>query len=286
MDICDLIGDVDKRVLFAAAGRHGDPQVLYGGIHRLSAGAVARRVKDHWTLHVLIAGAARCGRGRRARSLGPGDAYLYQPYEDRQLVATTATTGEPCVWMWVGFHSAGLRDELATAGIRGGALASAAWSQPLIDGCTAILRELDAPGVRSGLVLSAHLQLVLTAIIRTTHAHAGAVAAPCRHEAVQTALQMIDNSHGRAMSVAELARGVGLERSYFSRLFRRQTGRTVREVLQEARLHRARELLHHSTCSMTQIAQLSGFDNYFSFYRFFSQATGMSPSAFRSRSDE
>ncbi len=70
-------------------------------------------------------------------------------------------------------------------------------------------------------------------------------------------------------------------KSYLSHAFKKHTGKSFREYLTDIRLHSARQLLEHSSLSVTQISFSVGFNdsNYFS--GVFKQKEGMSPLKYR-----
>lgn len=60
-----------------------------------------------------------------------------------------------------------------------------------------------------------------------------------------------------------------------------EAGTSYRELLDDLRRDRARELLRESTLSIQEVAQRAGFDETASFTRWFKQLTGATPSEFR-----
>jgi AraC-like DNA-binding protein len=80
----------------------------------------------------------------------------------------------------------------------------------------------------------------------------------------------------------EIAAGEsGLDRCYFSRLIKAQTGQSFSEHLARVRLHKAEELLLSGTEAITNIAFTCGFNSIATFNRLFRAYTGTTPTAFR-----
>ncbi len=85
-----------------------------------------------------------------------------------------------------------------------------------------------------------------------------------------------------APSAAALARDLGMsERTLFRRLS--DEGTTLREVMREAQIGLARELLHASNCSLTEVAFLAGFSDQSTFGRAFKRHEGQTPAQYRAR---
>ena len=71
-----------------------------------------------------------------------------------------------------------------------------------------------------------------------------------------------------------------LNRSYFSELFRRSTGKSPGKYLSEFRMQRAAELLIKHKCNVTVTANSVGYPDVFSFSRAFRNHFGCSPTEY------
>ncbi len=100
-------------------------------------------------------------------------------------------------------------------------------------------------------------------------------------QAVAQATSLIRERFGEALSLAELARKVGLSREGLSRLFHGSLGITFSSYLNEIRLEEARRLLAGTSQAVADIAHCCGFQTLSQFNRRFKAATGLSPSQFR-----
>lgn len=85
----------------------------------------------------------------------------------------------------------------------------------------------------------------------------------------------------RPLSLAGLARAVGVSRAHLARLFARELGAAPVETLRLMRLDRAASLLARTNLSIGVIADTCGFANAFHFSRLFHRQYGKSPRAFR-----
>ena len=106
----------------------------------------------------------------------------------------------------------------------------------------------------------------------------------CRN-VMPRALAHIRARKGEHVSLDEVARLVHLSPSYFSRLFKSETGQTFSEYLQAVRIEHAKSMLKHEQYSLTQIAEQSGFFDQSHFIKAFKQATGVTPGLYRRRRD-
>lgn len=98
---------------------------------------------------------------------------------------------------------------------------------------------------------------------------------------VKRALQYIHIHFREDISATEIARQSGVSPNYFSRIFREQTGTTLKQHLTDLRIEYAKRLLLYSDIPVTDICFDSGFNSFSSFYRMFFDRVGMSPREYK-----
>ncbi|MBQ9501356.1 MAG: helix-turn-helix transcriptional regulator [Lentisphaeria bacterium] len=101
------------------------------------------------------------------------------------------------------------------------------------------------------------------------------------NQRVHDALQMIIAPENLNLSMREIAGKLGVTPGHLSDLVHDKLGYAPRGLRQMTRHRTAVNNLLHSTLSISQIAELSGFRSIYAFSRFFRNITGMSPTAFR-----
>lgn len=84
-----------------------------------------------------------------------------------------------------------------------------------------------------------------------------------------------------SLSLTDISSVLGISSSYFSHLFKKQTGKNYVEYLNEIRLKAVMEDLKNSDFKIAVIAEKNGFHNFEYFSRFFKKATGLSPVKWR-----
>lgn len=83
------------------------------------------------------------------------------------------------------------------------------------------------------------------------------------------------------LTVKNIADVMHMSTSHFSRVFKQQTGFTPYDYVLVSRLNRAKDYLHKTDLSISQIAYDTGFNSESNFIYFFTKNTGLSPSKFR-----
>ena len=94
---------------------------------------------------------------------------------------------------------------------------------------------------------------------------------------IKTLPDYVKNNCTSSLSIEKLASEYGYNPAYFSRLFKRLTGKTFTEYLSHCRVEYACKLLLEGNLAVEDIIYESGFSNRTKFFRDFSRITGLSP---------
>ena len=85
------------------------------------------------------------------------------------------------------------------------------------------------------------------------------------------------------LSVQKVANHVGMSRSYFSTLFKNETGQSISAYILSKRMEAARNMLRMSDIPYAQISSILAFSSQSHFIRVFKQQTGYTPREYRLR---
>lgn len=100
-------------------------------------------------------------------------------------------------------------------------------------------------------------------------------------EVVKKAVVYINEQFFEELSLAFLSNHFGVESSYFSKVFRQETGESLMIYIAGKRIEKAKEYMLDSTINLTEIAFMVGYDDYTYFNKVFRKMTGMSPRDYR-----
>lgn len=91
----------------------------------------------------------------------------------------------------------------------------------------------------------------------------------------------VQNNFKRTISLEEIAEEVNMTIPAFCRYFKKQSGKTFTQFVNEFRVVHACKLLSQENSSITDIAYESGFNNFSHFNKLFKLKTGYKPSEYR-----
>lgn len=103
---------------------------------------------------------------------------------------------------------------------------------------------------------------------------------------IQEAVGYVEGHFQDNITLTSLAQMFHVESSYFSRMFRKETGKNLMVYLCEKRINKAIEYMKKSDRNLTEIAFMVGYDDYTYFNKVFKKVTGMSPREYRNSLSE
>lgn len=100
---------------------------------------------------------------------------------------------------------------------------------------------------------------------------------------VRKSVEYIHTHLSEDLSVSKLANALAVSESYFRKIFNDVMGQTVHQFILNTRLNRARELLIHSSFSISQVATTLGFSSQSHLTTQFSKLYRVSPAQYRKK---
>lgn len=94
-------------------------------------------------------------------------------------------------------------------------------------------------------------------------------------------INYIENNYREEIGLENLSKIAGLSSFHLCHLFKKATGKTLTEYINQIRISRAEELLKNTNMNITEIAIASGFNDINYFSRLFKKLKKSSPSQFR-----
>lgn len=103
---------------------------------------------------------------------------------------------------------------------------------------------------------------------------------------VEHALEFIDHNYEKDIKVNDIANYIGIDRSYFTNIFKKIMHISPQQYLINYRLEKARHLLKSSNLSICEISEQVGYPDPLSFSKIFKMYYKISPSEYRNQTEE
>ncbi len=243
-------------------------------------------VRDHFVLHAVESGEGSFESGSKTWELGPGSCFLIRP---GVKAAYRASEERPWAYIWTGFNGA-KADSIACAAGLGSA-------KPVIDAKEAFpeLLKSFAALKEAGKLQGSARQLAETATLYGVFSVLAKAAGHQKEEAqvsrkelhVQKAIEFLERNHSRELSVDELARHVGIDRTHLAHVFKLVMNSSPSGCLLALRVKKSCELLaSRPDLSVKEVAFSVGYRDPLLFSKTFRRLKGMPPAEFRRRSME
>ncbi len=138
-------------------------------------------------------------------------------------------------------------------------------------------RESDSS---TDLLMLTHTVQMIVQIKRLLETETIQYSAPALNEKSNSIRHFIDHNFERNITVPDIAEATFMSTAYASRLFRKETGMTIKAYLNMRRVTNAKNLMMGGE-KATEIFDKCGFLDYSTFYRAFIRFAGMTPEEFK-----
>ena len=200
-----------------------------------------------------------------------GDCYFLFPGD---TVIHTASETYPREGVWCAMDGLQIGSVLHKAGIT--STAPFAPADAFSDITSAVSRVVDMReenDAGADLRRTALIYTVLGSLMRYTSATSD------KNIWVKNAIGIMETEYHESITVEDIAFEIGLDRSYFSTLFKARTGKTPHAYLTSLRIKKACTLMQDKGLSVSEAASSVGLDAR-NFARLFKKETGYTPRAF------
>lgn len=211
-------------------------------------------VRPHWLLHFVVSGCGKFCINGKEYSISTGEMFTIPPFVETYYEADATT---PWSYIWVGFEC----DELPVALDDKTVCPSAVHTFNSMKKC----EEFDSG--RSLFLLSKIIELF--ALLDDSHTE--------NTDYIKEAISYIELQYMLGIGIEDIARHLGINRSYFSDIFKKATGLSPAKYLMRHRMNVARTLLQDSEMSVSTTAHSVGYTDVFTFSKAFKKHFGVSP---------
>lgn len=230
-------------------------------------------IRPHYGLHLILQGEGRFCTGGKEWRLSAGQGFVIFPHE---VVSYRADEERPWEYAFISFEGAEAAGLTAQLGVSREAPVFRAVHPGAAQ--AALLRLVSlASREESALTRYGALMEALGAICSPPTQGEGRLGS----EYLNAALLYIRRSYAYPLSVLDIAKHIGVDRTYLFRLFKEGTGQSPQAYLRLYRLKKARELLKTTELTLEEVAGSTGLGSAAHLSKVCREACGCSPGALR-----
>ena len=239
--------------------------------------------RSHFLFHYIISGRGLLmttdERGSKTDyRLSGGEGFLIFP---GQVNTYVADLDDPWEYIWVEFDGIRVRDDLEGAGLTPSSPVYRSQSSELRAHMVEEMRYLVSNRSASALHLIGHTYLFLDYLLRSVAHPDEQPTSRLQSFYISEAIDFVKEHYQSDITVEDIAKRTGLNRSYFGKVFKAATGKSPQQYLIGYRMGKAAELLKLTALPVAEVGRAVGYPNQLHFSRAFKGAYGVSPREWR-----
>lgn len=261
--------------LVACGMEHCDPGVTYGP-----------DLRDCWHLHAVRSGTGTLRTGGQIFHPGAGQLFLLK---DNEVAEYTADSHDPWNYCWVTFNGPKASRLLEEIGFSDGVYVLDSSAEPR-EFFELVQRMHETPEMnyvsdlrRRGILLE-----FIALAMQATETPEQRMERRADHSPqfyIQRGIDFIHYNYA-TITVTDIVEYIGFTRSYFSTMFKKQTGMSPQQYLIDYRIEQSCRLLRDTRLSMQEIACRVGYEDPLNYSRAFRRAKGISPTQYREKEQD
>lgn len=233
-------------------------------------------VRPHFLIHFVLSGRGRYLNAGREYMVKAGEAFLICPGE---VTYYEADRKNPWSYAWVAFSGYGAQELLAGRGLTEGGLIGRiqAEKRAAAEGWLGDMVRRFQHTCYDETELLGYFYLTMSCLVMTENQKQKKYDL----DYLETAIDYIRHNYSYPLHIQDIARHVGIDRTYLYRIFIRYKNISPKQYLTDYRLLAAKDMLEKTPYRMTEIAFSCGFHDASTFSRVFSREERMPPQQYR-----
>lgn len=225
-------------------------------------------VRRQYLLHYVIAGKGRYTVGGKTYGVSAGQAFLIKPGE---LTYYKADDVSPWEYRWVAFDGIDARDIINRIGLSEEYVITTPQPREFESSLIEIMEEFDS---------GSEFRILSCFYRAMAQLERRAGPSTFEDEYLQKAVYYIQNNYSYRVKISDIARYVGIDRTYLYKIFIKAEKISPKQYLMMVRINAAKNMLRAKSYSVGEIALSCGFIDSPSFCNSFKKVTGVTPRQF------
>lgn len=240
------------------------------------------RKKNHFLFHYIISGKGsfktKDNLGEKIYNLEKNMGFIIFP---EQVTSYFADEDEPWEYVWLEFDGIKAKEILDIIKLNK--------DFPIyIPKCAEISKNIKDEmlyivnnSLESSLNLIAHLYLFFDYLIKGSSPKKDIIGGTLKDFYIREVIAFIEQNYQNNIKVEDIANWCNLNRSYLTKIFKKDKNISLQQFLIKYRMCKACEKLKLTSLSIKSISESVGYDNQLNFSRTFKNEFGISPSEYR-----
>ncbi|HEL2738293.1 TPA: AraC family transcriptional regulator [Streptococcus suis] len=236
-------------------------------------------IRDNYVLHFITNGKGKISINGETTELTAGDIFVLPK---NQSIFYQADENSPWTYTWVGFSGSRAETILSqTRLLEKYFLHSHLESEILKKMIDINQTEVQSLPMITELILIGHLNQLLAALVQEFPNESLKEASTLAKTYVHHAIKIIHSQYNSPVKVSAIAEKLALSRSYLYKIFKQETGYSIKDYIVQVKMNHACQLLANPDLSITEIANSVGYQDPLTFSSAFKNQYHQSPSDYR-----
>lgn len=258
-----------------------DLYLCYCGIEECDPGhSYGPAERTEYLLHYILHGKGTFYVGDKEYKLGPHQAFLICPGISTYY---QADHNDPWTYLWIGFHGVKAKTYLQYLNLdQNNPIFYFPYADLLLEQIQNILNARELTYVNE-LKREGFLYLFFATLLQYQNRNNAEITSyDYPHQVyVEHALEFIEHNYDKNIKINDIARYIGISRSYLTNCFKKTLNLSPQDYLIHYRLDKAALLLQTTSLPVGEIAIRTGYLDPLAFSKVFKKVKGVSPKAFR-----
>ena len=252
----------------------------FGFEHWLPRHSYGPNIRTNYVIHVVIDGKGILDWEGRRWTIHKGQMFILLPGEETTYYADK---DDPWYYCWIGFHGDSASKIVENIGFSNQSPVLTYSDVFLVEERIKKMLEVRALTLDGQLRRNAEMMRILSDMILERSERIGNDSSMNTFSYSEYAVRYINNHFSEKIRIQDLAKKIGISRSYLVKLMKQETGMSPQEYLIETRMRRASDLLSRSNDPVRTIAAECGYEDALAFSKVFKSRYGCNPSDFRAQ---
>ena len=236
-------------------------------------------VRDNYVLHFIVDGKGKFTIDGITTQLKTGDMFILP----KGKVAFYQADGEhPWTYLWVGFSGSKAENILSKTQLLDHYFCHSTLESKVLDQIVKLTKFRDQKlDDVTELQLIAELYKLLAFLMEELPSKSMSDSNILIQNYIKQTKKIIHTQYSKTLKVSQIAKKLNLNLSYLYKIFKEETGYSIKDYLGQIRMEKSADLLTSTTFHISEIANAVGFPDALAFSKAFKKHFGQSPSNYR-----